>query len=157
MANIRSIEEYTRSIWDWSWLNECFSPTPIKISDVDGVVERYGHFLFFEGKGIRPSGEMVTVGLGQRILQNALFATDRVSIITLWGKSNNGLHEQHRLIKGITYCAIIGAPEPIYASVRWEPDFAQTRPKALYEGPVTQDHIQRAVRKWFIWATEHKL
>lgn len=152
MANIRSIEEYTRSVWDWGWLNDCFKPTPIRVSDVDGIVERNGHFLFFEGKGIRPDGERVVVGVGQRILQDALFSTGRASIITLWGKTNNNLHEQHRLIQGVTYCAIMGTPNPVYASIRWEAEFARTRSRATYEGPVTQGQVQRAVRGWFTWA-----
>lgn len=157
MGNIRNIEEYTRSIWDWGWLNPCFAPTPIRVSDIDGVVERGGHFLFFEAKGIRPSGDKVDMGTGQRIMHDALMATGRVSIITLWGKSNNNLHEQHRLIPGVTYCAIMGTPDPIYASIRWEHGFAETRPREAYEGAVTLELIQKAVSLWFAWATAHPI
>ena len=35
---------------DWAIFNECFSPTKIKISDIDGVVEHNGWFLFIEVK-----------------------------------------------------------------------------------------------------------
>ena len=35
---------------NWEIFNECFIPTKIKITDIDGVVERNGWFLFIELK-----------------------------------------------------------------------------------------------------------
>lgn len=154
---IRHIEEYTRAIWDWGWLDPCFAPTRIRVSDIDGVVERGGHVLFLEAKGIRPSGELVELTTGQKILHKRLLATGCISIIVLWGRSNNQLHEQHRLVPGVTYCAIMGTPDPCFAHITWEPDFATTRPAASYRGPVAIDQVRRAVRAWFQWSDTHRL
>ena len=48
---------YMETIWDWSPYNECFGDSGIRISDLDGIVERNGHFLFLDGKRINGRGE----------------------------------------------------------------------------------------------------
>lgn len=51
--------------WDWTPFNECFAPSRIRISDIDGVVERNGHFLFLEGKtdgAVLPRGQAILLG-----------------------------------------------------------------------------------------------
>lgn len=60
---IRSITAFTAALWDWGFLDRCFGGTKIKISDVDGIVERNGCFLLLEGK---PVGK--AIGRGQEIL-----------------------------------------------------------------------------------------
>lgn len=49
MENIRSRDAFRDSLWDWSFLNDCFSGS-IRASDGDGIVERNRHLLFLEGK-----------------------------------------------------------------------------------------------------------
>lgn len=58
---INNMAAYMAAVWDWSWLQGCFGQT-IKVSDVDGMVERRGNFLMLEGK----KGGVVSVG--QRIM-----------------------------------------------------------------------------------------
>jgi hypothetical protein len=41
---------YLNTLWDWSPLNDVFGRTGIRVSDVDGIVERNGHFLLLDGK-----------------------------------------------------------------------------------------------------------
>ena len=48
---------------NWAIFNECFRPTKIKFTDMDGVVERNGQFLFVEVKQNTKS-----IPIGQRIL-----------------------------------------------------------------------------------------
>src|SRR5215831_4615524 len=53
MTNIRDQEKFLQSIWDWTPFNDCFiradgSATGIKISDIDGHVERNGFWLRIE-------------------------------------------------------------------------------------------------------------
>lgn len=36
--------------WEWDWLAGCFGDGLISPTDVDGMVERRGHFLFIETK-----------------------------------------------------------------------------------------------------------
>ena len=66
--------------WDLSWLR--FGDTRIAVGDVDGlfVVERSGHLLFIETKGM---DEPLTVG--QRILLEALSRIPKVTVVVLYG------------------------------------------------------------------------
>lgn len=61
MGNLRSREALINSAWDWHFLNECFGNTGIKVSDIDGCIERKGKALFIETK--RP-GEEISKGQG---------------------------------------------------------------------------------------------
>ncbi len=52
-SNIRNIEHFTKAFWQWAPYNGCFiskegQATGIRISDIDGHVERKGHFLWIE-------------------------------------------------------------------------------------------------------------
>lgn len=47
---INNPEMFVASLWDWGFLNSCFGDTGIRVSDIDGVVERNGNVLFLETK-----------------------------------------------------------------------------------------------------------
>lgn len=49
MPNIRNREQFAKALWDWDFLNECWSGR-IRPTDIDGAIERNGYFLFLEGK-----------------------------------------------------------------------------------------------------------
>ena len=83
LTNIRSEKTFINSWWDWTVYNDCFVPTKIKISDIDGIVERRGHFLWIECK--RP-GEAITKG--QEIMHNALTKNRSFTVLILWGETN---------------------------------------------------------------------
>ena len=91
MTNIRNGINFIRSWWDWTPYNDCFGDTHIRISDIDGIVERHGHFLWIETK--RP-GEIITKG--QEILHNALINTGVFCVLLLWGEVD--APERYRLI-----------------------------------------------------------
>ncbi len=64
---------------DWAIFNECFSPTKIKISDIDGVVEHNGWFLFIEVKQYNKK-----IPQGQDILFEKLTEiSDRITVLLL--------------------------------------------------------------------------
>ena len=68
---------------NWNVFNDCFTGTNIKISDVDGVVERNGHFLFMEVKQ-----NTKNIRLGQRILYERLTDnTDHISVLLLYAQN----------------------------------------------------------------------
>jgi hypothetical protein len=48
---------YRESLWDWTPMNDCFGDSGIRISDVDGIVERNGCFLLLDGKRVNDRGE----------------------------------------------------------------------------------------------------
>jgi hypothetical protein len=81
---IRNETAYTNSFWDWSGYDSCFGRTGIKISDIDGIVERKGWFLLIETK--YPGAEIPT---GQRRLHDALIANGRFTVMVIWGEKNN--------------------------------------------------------------------
>ena len=68
ITNIRDIEKFRRAAWDWTPFNNCFrgidgEATGIRISDIDGHVERKGHFLWFEttSKDTITRGQMLSI------------------------------------------------------------------------------------------------
>lgn len=69
------------SIWDWGFLDGCFSNTGIKVSDLDGIVERNGRFLVFETKS--PGADIPT---GQAIMFESMVATGLFNVMLIWGK-----------------------------------------------------------------------
>ena len=83
MTNIRNADNFAASWWDWTLFNDCFQPTKIRITDVDGLVERNGHFLLIETKGIG-----VPVPQGQAILFDAIRRDSRWHVLVVWGDTN---------------------------------------------------------------------
>ena len=81
MGNIRDRTKLAKSLWDWEFLNECWGGR-IRPTDVDGVVERNGYFLFLEGK---PAGGEITKG--QEILFKKLTENFKsASVLILFGE-----------------------------------------------------------------------
>lgn len=78
---IHDRDKYRDAAWDWGILDGCFGKGKIRPSDIDGVVERNGHFLFIEAKP--PSKELST---GQSILFERLAAKPDITVLILWGE-----------------------------------------------------------------------
>ena len=79
---IRNKQAYVDALWDWGFLDGCFKGTKIRVSDIDGVVERNGHVLFIEAK---PPGKSVSIG------QNLMFrelAANGHTVLIIWGETN---------------------------------------------------------------------
>jgi len=76
---INNLEAFVGQLWDWAILDGCFGETRIRPSDVDGIVERNGSFLFLEAKG--PD---VGISAGQIRTFRAL-AVRGDTVIILWG------------------------------------------------------------------------
>lgn len=66
MNNIRNMEKFIDAIVDWAPLNDAFRGA-VRISDIDGIVERRGHFAIFEQKS-----EGAPIPMGQNILLDQL-------------------------------------------------------------------------------------
>lgn len=71
---------FMEGIWDWGFLNQCFFPTTIKVTDIDGFVERNGKFLMIETK--QPNVAILT---GQKRMFDAFVAAGNACLI-IWGK-----------------------------------------------------------------------
>lgn len=83
---IRDRDKFFAEHWDWGFLREhkCFGETRIEPTDIDGIVERCGLFLFIECKS--PG---VPIGTGQDIMHKALVNTGVVTVVRLWGNAEN--------------------------------------------------------------------
>lgn len=81
---IRNAEAYVAGVWDWGILRGCFADTKIEPTDIDGLVERHGHFLLIEAKDTG-----VNVKTGQRITLEALHKTGLFTILIVWGPTNS--------------------------------------------------------------------
>lgn len=81
---IRNDQSYMEGIWDWGILRGCFGTTNIEPTDIDGLVERNGHFLVIETK--RPG---VMVPLGQDIMFRSFVKACGAVVIVVWGERNS--------------------------------------------------------------------
>lgn len=73
---------YEDGIWDWGFLDDCFQGTKIRITDIDGAVERNGKFLFIETK--RPGA---AIPLGQEIFFRGQVRLGN-AVMFVWGHKN---------------------------------------------------------------------
>lgn len=78
-----SPEEYSKRLWDWTFLNVSFS-RGIRLADIDGFVEANNKFLFIEGKP--PNGRMKR---GQQMALQRLAALPDATVIVLKGNPPN--------------------------------------------------------------------
>jgi hypothetical protein len=77
---IHNKQAFMDALWDWAVLDGCFGNTNISPSDVDGEVERNGHFLVLEAKGPR-----AFVTQGQQIKFNR-HAQRGDTVMVIWGE-----------------------------------------------------------------------
>lgn len=114
---------YMDTLWDWSPFNDCFGDSGIKISDVDGIVERNGHFLILDGKRPNLRGQR-EISDGHRLLYRRL-AIFGVSVIVFHGQP----------------------PSDVQYIRQWLPggEFVQERPCDL-------DGLRDLVAEWFVRA-----
>ena len=77
---INNPELHLATLWDWACLNGCFGNTRIRPTDVDGMVERNGYFLFIETK--KPG---VKMPYGQELSYKNLVKRGRVTFFVVWG------------------------------------------------------------------------
>lgn len=80
---IENERAYLNGVWDWAILDGCFGETRIKPTDIDGLVERNGHFLMLECKA--PG---VPVKQGQMIMLSRAVETGFFTVMTVWGHQN---------------------------------------------------------------------
>lgn len=80
---IRNLEYYVENLWDWTFLDDCFGDTHIKVGDQDGFVERKGKFLVIECK----SHDDI-IPQGQEIMFNSMIRTGLFTVLVIWGEKN---------------------------------------------------------------------
>jgi len=74
--------------FDWSWTDGCFGlkangeTSKISPMDIDGVVEKKGHFIIFETKSLN-----TPIPPGQMIMLKAMYARGKATILFIQGKT----------------------------------------------------------------------
>jgi hypothetical protein len=134
---IRNPIAYVASLWDWSFLDDCFGVTRIKVSDLDGFaasnddhveqkqghVHRNGHWIVFETKGY---GVPITEG---QFISHRDMARVGFTVVYLWGPANKPTAMQ-------VWYEGLDHPQPV-------------------QEPVSLDDIHNLVRRWFVYANAH--
>jgi hypothetical protein len=92
---IRDGNKYLESLWDWGFLEDCFDEN-IRVTDIDGFVERKGKFLVIETK--LPSIEKIPTG--QMRMFREMLKTGLFTILIVYG--NPGEPERGTLWKSTT-------------------------------------------------------
>lgn len=87
---IRNLNAYRDGAWDWGFLDECFAPTRVRPSDVDGIVERRGRFLVIEAK---PNEGRMTKG--QALTLDAFSREPNFQVLVIYGEPNQPVAMQH--------------------------------------------------------------
>lgn len=80
---IQNERAYLDGVWDWAILDGCFGDTKISPTDLDGWLERNGHFLILEAKS--PG---VIVKKGQEIMFKRAVETGFFTVMVVWGPQN---------------------------------------------------------------------
>jgi hypothetical protein len=80
---IKNIDYFISQIWDWGFLDKCFGKTRIKVTDIDGFVERNGNFLVIECKS-----HDAKIPTGQSIMFSEMVKTGLFVVLIVWGEVN---------------------------------------------------------------------
>lgn len=72
--------EYCKKLWDWGFLDGCFTHS-IRVTDIDGFVERNGHYLVIETKS---PGAMIPIG--QQRMFNWMHYSGSITVFIVWGR-----------------------------------------------------------------------
>jgi hypothetical protein len=84
-TNIRN-KKLRGVLWNWKPVADMM-PGKMGVSDIDGVVERNGHFLFMESKNER---EPLSVGQRIMLVELAKLNPERVRVVIVYGDRTTG-------------------------------------------------------------------
>lgn len=97
---------------NWDMVNDML-PEKIRVSDMDGILERHDYILFLEWK---ETGQKISYG--QSRLHQALSLAENQTCITIWGDSRKNL---------VTHVQVSGVhPDPIQSNLSQVRKFIQT-------------------------------
>ncbi len=80
---INNLDKYINTLWDWGFLDGCFGKTGIRVTDIDGMVERNGRFLVIETKS-----NGANIPIGQQRMFQAMADDGKFTVIVVWGDAN---------------------------------------------------------------------
>jgi hypothetical protein len=129
-----------RSLPNWTEFNDCFTGTKIRISDVDGIVERNGDFLVLDVK--RPGTPLNT---GQRYLYTRLAELQTFTVLIVYAENENDVPSERLRSGAEAMIAQIG--KTVVQSI------AQVQPDGTYSiQPASNSDLWQRINKWFLAA-----
>lgn len=129
---INNPEKFMAGIWNWDFISDVL-PSKLKVSDIDGVLERNGWLLCIETK----SAEVQSIPLGQYILYENMVKSGTTSVLFIYGDTNKPTAYQ------------------VMCPIKW----GQPNPKVRLTKKIqcNTKTIQDIVKKWYTKANERKV
>lgn len=143
---------YRAELWDWTPFNDCFGDSGIRISDIDGMVERNGLFLMLDGKR---EGTMLKTG--QLRLYKQFAATKAGTAIVFYGDPTARPQEVTRAriwrpgdqaVELIDPCDLDGLKQIVADWYRWADGMPRRSPAPLEIEIHAADPPQRPDGEW---------
>lgn len=155
---INNPELFEKGVWDWGFLDECFAPSRIKISDIDGISERNGQLLILETKA-----EGVQIKKGQEILFRQIVRAGN-HVLVIWGYQEAPKHDL-LLMTPQGDCHYRGVGKDVIQAIvrdwyRWADKQGPVLPDALrpfLDRPLTVNELEEAfvhVRQFGVKVTQ---
>lgn len=138
MSNIVSLANYVRAVFPFDIFNDCFGGK-IRLTDVDGEVERNGRFLRLE---IKSPGKDIPIG--QQILFRQLIDTGIYDIFVLWG--NSGTQVKEITLDGVSVL-VIKPGNPSITNLRW-----YRHDGKIHNQECDLDQAHNLIERWYSWA-----
>jgi len=142
--NIRSVVSYLRSMPDWTEFNSCFEPSKIRISDIDGIVERKGEFLVLDMKG-----PQVPMNQGQMMLYRAM-QQKRMTVVIIRGTTTHDIPNAR--CKSGAEAMIVDLGRIVVQSLHILADDGSERKIE----PATNSDLHNFIRAWYIKANSKR-
>lgn len=129
---INNPQKFMNGIWDWDFISEVLPPK-MKVSDIDGVIERNGWLLALETK----ETEVEKIPLGQYILYENMVRTGTTTVFFLFGEKDNPKYFQ------------------IMCPIEWGKPSKQIH--ITDKVPCDQEMVKKWTKRWFDKANERKV
>lgn len=134
--HIRSLQQYLDALPDWTPINAVL-PERIRVTDLDGIIERHGHFLVLDTKYPGSS-----IPRGQDILYQRL-AQIGMTVLVIYAHCRHQYNESGEMV-ALGQMTVTGW---------WHYD--STGKRTLFQGDLAA--LQRIVQRWWAWAnTDHR-
>lgn len=130
--SINNMQKFMEGVWNWDFISDVL-PSKVKISDIDGVLERNGWLLALETKG----ADVEKIPLGQYILYENMVKGGTTTVFFLFGEKDTPEYFQ------IMHPTIWGKPSP----------YIQITDKVS----CNQEMVKQWVKRWYDKANERKV
>lgn len=129
---INNMQKFMEGVWNWDFISDVL-PSKVKVSDIDGVLEKNGWLLVLETKG----EEVEKIPLGQYILYQNMVKSGTTTVLFLFGEKD----------------------KPKYYQLMCSNTWGKPSSSVMFTNKIecNQEVIKQWVKKWFNKASERKV